>query len=89
MAEKSSLEIVAFSNLLRYRKDLAWHVAWIHRVNSKRVTAEAVRELEKGQMVQGFVSHGKGFQFSSISNNLFHLMGEKGHYYQVIKKILE
>lgn len=51
MAVKSSLEIVACSNPLRYRKDLAWHVAWTRRVNSKRVTAEVVRELEKDQMV--------------------------------------
>lgn len=51
VAVKSSLEIVACSNPLRYRKDLAWHVAWTRRVNSKRVTAEVVRELEKDQMV--------------------------------------
>lgn len=48
---KSSLEIVACSNPLRYREHLAWHVAWTHRANSRRVTAEVIRELEKAQMV--------------------------------------
>lgn len=51
VAMKSSLEIVACSNPLRYREALAWHVAWTHRANSRRVTAEVIRELEKAQMV--------------------------------------
>lgn len=40
-------------------------------------------------MVQGFVSHGKEFQFYSIANNLFDLMDEKAHYHQVIKNVLK
>ena len=50
---------------------------------------EAVQELEKGQMVHGFVSHGKGVQFYSTSNRWFDLMDENGHYYQVIKQVLK
>jgi hypothetical protein len=37
VAMKSSLEIVAFTNPLRYRKKkLAWHVTWARMVNSER-----------------------------------------------------
>lgn len=44
VAMKSSLEIGAFTNPLRYRKDLTWRVAWTRTVNSER---RVPRLLEK------------------------------------------
>lgn len=92
VAMKGNLETVALTNPLRYRKKPAWPVGRTcmatHGKQREEYTQD-VREIKKGQMVKDFVSHGKEFQFNSITNNLFGLMDEKGHYHQVITNVLK